>query len=141
MKKFALILTMLLTMGVYSFAENSEATKMERIEKNYVLKIGRKNFAKALKLSKNQLEEVNFTLDELEKNTMFANTMLTDESKERILANALKMNIRDMRLILKRRQYIEYLRLLNRTFINRNFDVTSICLKMEDNNGNDKKSF
>jgi hypothetical protein len=89
MKKYFIMLAMMLTMSVYSFAEESAATKMAETER-YELKINHRRLACVLDMSSDQMEMSNDIISELESDMMFAAVMNTDESRSAIVANAVK---------------------------------------------------
>jgi hypothetical protein len=125
MKKFFLMMVMMLTMSVYSFADESSATKMAETEK-YELKINHRRLAYVLNMSSDQIEMSNDIISELESDMMFASSMNTDESRNAIVRNAIKKNIKNMRYILNDTQYKKYLMLLNLTLEHRGFDIAQI---------------
>ena len=125
MKKFFLMMVMMLTMSVYSFAEDGNATKLTNTEK-YELKINHRSLACALDMSKDQMEMSDEIISEFEKDMVFASSMNTEESREKIVANAVKKNIKYMSYILNDKQYRKYLMLLNLTLVNRGFDICKL---------------
>ena len=125
MKKVFLMLVMMFTMSVYSFAEENEATKMAETER-YELKINHRRLACALDMSSDQMEMCGDIVSELENDMMFASVMETEESRNTIVANAVKKNIKYMHYILNDNQYKKYLMLLNLTLENRGFDIEKI---------------
>jgi hypothetical protein len=72
------------------------------------------------------MEMSNDIISELESDMMFAAVMNTDESRNAILRNAIKKNIKNMHYILNDAQYKKYLMLLNLTLEHRGFDITKI---------------
>jgi hypothetical protein len=125
MKKYFIMLVMMLTMRVYSFAEESTATKVAETEK-YELKINHRRLACVLDMSTDQMEMSNDIISELESDMIFASVMDTEESRNAIVANAVKKNIKYMHYILNDNQYKKYLMLLNLTLEHRGFDITKI---------------
>ena len=125
MKKYFIMLAMMLTMSVYSFAEESTATKMAETER-YELKINHRRLACTLEMSSDQIEMSEDIISELEKDMMFASVMTTEKSRNAIVKNAVNKNIKNMRYVLNSNQYKKYLMLLNLTLENRGFDVTKI---------------
>ena len=125
MKKYFIMLVMMLTMSVYSFAEESTATKIAETEK-YELKINHRKLAYILNMSSDQIEMSNDIISELESDMMFAAVMNTEESRNSIVANAVKKNIKNMHYVLNDAQYKKYLMLLNLTLEHRGFDITKI---------------
>ena len=125
MKKYFIMLVMMLTMSVYSFAEESTATKVAETEK-YELKINHRRLACVLDMSADQMEISEDIISELESDMMFAAVMDTEESRNSVVANAVKKNIKYMHYILNDSQYKKYLMLLNLTLEHRGFDMTKI---------------
>jgi len=125
MKKVFLMLVMMFTMSVYSFAEENEATKMAETER-YELKINHRRLACTLDMSKDQMEMYGDVISEFENDMMFASVMETEESRNTIVANAIKKNIKYMHYILNDNQYKKYLMLLNLTLENRGFNIEKI---------------
>ena len=125
MKKFFLMMVMMFTMSVYSFAEDNNATKLTNTEK-YELKVNHRRLACVLDMSKDQMEMSDEIISELERDMVFASCMNTEDSSEKIVANAVKKNIRYMSYILNDKQYRKYLMLLNLTLEHRGFDVYNI---------------
>lgn len=125
MKKYFIMLVMMLTMSVYSFAEENTATKMAETER-YELKINHRRLACILDMSSDQMEMSNDIISELERDMMFAAVMNTEKSRNAVVANAVKKNTKNMHYILNDAQYKKYLMLLNLTLEHRGFDITKI---------------
>jgi hypothetical protein len=125
MKKVFLMLVMMFTMSVYSIAEENEATKMAETER-YELKINHRRLACTLDMSSDQMEMCGDIVSELENDMMFASVMETEESRNTIVANAVKKNIKYMHYILNDNQYKKYLMLLNLTLEHRGFNIEKI---------------
>jgi len=125
MKKYFIMLVMMLSMSVYSFAEESTAIKMAETER-YELKINHRRLACVLDMSSDQMQISDDIISELESDMTFASTMNTDESRNAVVANAVKKNIKHMHYILNDAQYKKYLMLLNLTLEHRGFDITKI---------------
>ncbi len=77
-------------------------------------------------MSSDQMEISNDIISELESDMMFAAVMNTEESRNSIVANAVKKNIKNMHYVLNDAQYKKYLMLLNLTLEHRGFDITKI---------------
>ena len=112
-------------MSVHSFAEESTVTKMTETER-YELKINHRRLACVLDMSSDQMEMSNDIISELESDMMFAAVMNTEKSRNAVVANAVKKNIKYMHYILNDAQYKKYLMLLNLTLEHRGFDITKI---------------
>lgn len=119
------MMVMMLTMSVYSFAEDNSATNLAKTEK-YELKVNHRKLACALDMSKDQMEMSDEIISELEKDMVFASCMDTEDSSEKIVANAVKKNIRHMSYILNNKQYRKYLMLLNLTLEHKGFDICKL---------------
>lgn len=125
MKKFILILMVMLSMSIYSFAEDSNATKVDNIEK-YEFKINHRRLACVLDMSLDQVEMTEDIMHEFERDMYFASSVEGEESRERVVSNTVKKNIRYMGYVLNKEQYRIYLILLNLTLENRGFDLDKI---------------
>lgn len=123
MKKIVLMMVMLFTMSIYSFADDTTAAKVDNIEK-YDLKINHRKLVSFLDLEEDQVDIVDMFVSELESGILFASSMETEKSRNKILANAVNKNIMCMRSILNNDQYRKYLRLINLTLVNRGFDTS-----------------
>lgn len=123
MKKFLLMVVMMITMSANVFADDSNATNVTNTEK-FELKINHRRLACALDMSRDQMEMSDDIITELENDMIFASTMGSDESSNRVVANAVKKNIKYMHYILDEKQYKKYLLLLNLTLEHRGFDIT-----------------
>jgi len=118
MKKVFLMLVMMFTMSVYSFAEDNNATEIERVEK-YDIKVNTKRLAQFLDLSADQYEAVDAVINEFSSDMMFAGVECNETSRKAVTKNALNKNIKYMAYILNAEQYSKYLRVLNVTINNR----------------------
>ena len=118
MKKYFLMLVMLFTMSVYSFAEDNNATEIERIEKHNI-KVNTKKLANYLGLSQDQEEVVEVIEDEFSNDLMFAAVECSKESHNKVMNNLIEKNIKNMSYILNKEQYRKYLTVLNATISNR----------------------
>lgn len=125
MKKFILILVMMLSMSVYSFADDSNATKVDNIEK-YEFKINHRRLACVLDMSYDQMEITENIMREFERDMFFASSMETEESRNKVVSSTVQKNIKFMGYVLNKKQYHKYLILLNLTLQNRGFDLDKI---------------
>ena len=125
MKKFILILVMMLSMSVYSFADDSNATKVDNIEK-YEFKINHRRLACVLDMSSDQMEITEDIIREFERDMVFASSMETEESRNKVVSSTIQKNIKFMGYVLNKKQYHKYLILLNLTLQNRGFDLDKI---------------
>lgn len=121
MKKYVIMLVMLFTMSVYSFAEDNTATEVERIEK-YDIKVNTRKLASYLDLSSDQMDAVEVITDEFSKGLMFAATECGKNSRTKVTKNVIDNNLKHMSYVLNEKQYRKYLAVLNATIINREIE-------------------
>lgn len=122
MKKYLIMLVMLFTMSVYSFAEDSNATEIERIER-YNVKVNTKKLADYLELSSDQLDAVESVTNEFSNDLMFAAVQDGEVSRKAVTKNLIEKNVKYMSYILNKVQMHKYLTVLNATMNNRNITV------------------
>lgn len=118
MKKYFLMLVLMFTMSIYSFAEGNDATKIEKIEK-YDLKVNLRRLSTVLDLNADQIEPFKFVEDEFQKDLMFIATECNDENRKAVTTNAIEKHIKHMHYFLNDKQFKTYLVLLNATVNNR----------------------
>ena len=121
MKKVFLMLVMLFTMSVCSFAEDNNATETQRIER-YDIKVNTKKLADYLELTSDQFEAVECIADQFSKDMMFAAIECESGNCKTVTKNVLDKNIKDMSYVLNKEQYHKYLKVLNATITNRKIE-------------------
>jgi hypothetical protein len=109
-------------MSVYSFAEDNNATEIERIER-YNVKVNTKKLADYLQLSSDQFEAVETVTNEFSNDLMFAAVQNGETSRKAVTKNLIEKNIKHMSYILNKVQMHKYLTVLNATMNNRNIAV------------------
>jgi hypothetical protein len=119
MKKYFLMVVMLLTASVSMFAEDNNAAEIERINK-YNIRVNTSKLADCLQLTTDQIDAVETVSDELSNDMMFAATECNDKNRNAVTKNVVEKNIKHMSYILNGDQYRKYLTLLNVTLNNRN---------------------
>ena len=122
MKKVFLMVVMLFAMSVYSFAEDNNATEIERIER-YDIKVNTKRLGECLQLSTDQYDAVETVVDEFSNDMMFAAVECNNSNRGKVTKNAIDKNIKYMSYILNKDQYHKYLMILNATIRNRKIDI------------------
>lgn len=125
MKKVILILMMVFGLNICTFAEDNDVNNVNDIER-YDFKVNHRRLATTLEMSLDQMEMSETVLNELANDMLFASSMESDESKNKIVSNAVKKNIRYMGYILNKEQYKKYITLLNLTLQNKGFDLSKI---------------
>ena len=118
MKKVFLMLVMMFTMSVYSFAEDNNATEINNIEK-YDLKVNLRKLGSFLELDKDQMDGVESVEMELQNDLMFAAVECTRTNRMAVTKNAITKHIKHMNYILNKEQMRKYLTVLNATVRNR----------------------
>ncbi len=118
MKKYFIMLVMLFTMSVNIFAEDNNATEIERIER-YSVKVNANKLSKYLDLSSDQMDAVENVTDEFSNDLMFAAVQDSEPSRSMITKNLIEKNVKYMSYILNKNQMRKYLTVLNATMNNR----------------------
>ena len=118
MKKYFLMLVMLFTMSVNLFAEDNNATEIERIER-YDVKVNAKKLANYLQLSSDQFDAVETVVNEFSNDLMFAAVQDGEASRKAVTKNLIDKNVKYMSYILNEKQMHKYLIVLNATMNNR----------------------
>jgi hypothetical protein len=121
MKKVFLMLVMLFTMSVYSFAEDNNATEIERMEQ-YDIKVNNRRLANYLQLSEDQMESVEVVTKELTNDLKFAALECDESNRRKVTKNLIEKNIKHMSYILNKEQYHRYLVIFNATINNMKLD-------------------
>ena len=96
--------------------------KVENVEM-YRFDIHHKKLEKTLECASDQIDFVDYAIDEFEKDMLFAATVADSSSRNAVVKNAVDKNLRLMGMVLDKRQYRKYLTLINVTLINRGFNV------------------
>lgn len=122
MKKYFIMLVMLFTMSANLFAEDNNATEIERIER-YNVKVNTKKLANYLQLSSDQMDAVETVTNEFSNDLMFAAVQDGETSRKAVTKNLLEKNVKYMSYILNKVQMHKYLAVLNATMNNRNITV------------------
>lgn len=112
-------------MSIYSFADDSNATKVDNIER-YEFKFNHRRLACVLDMSLDQMEMSESIWNQFFNEMMLAATIENEESRDKSVSEAVKRNVRYMRYILNDEQYRKYLTLFNLTLQNRGFDISKI---------------
>ena len=116
MKKIVLTIVALMSMTM-TFAENESAANLNTTE-SYNMAVNMKMLAKALGLSKDQVESVAEVHKTFSAEMMFAAQYGKDE-RAKMMDKAINKDLAYMNYILNKDQYRKYLRLLNVTLVNR----------------------
>jgi hypothetical protein len=118
MKKVFLMLVMLFTINVAMFAEDNNATEIERIEK-YDIKVNNRKLANYLELNEDQMDAVEAVTTEFTNDLKFAAFECSDTNRKAVTKNLIDKNVKHMSYILNKEQYHKYLIVLNATLNNK----------------------
>jgi len=118
MKKYFLMLVMMFTMSVYSFAEDNNATEVNVIER-YDLKLNFRKLSSFLQLSSDQMDGMECVENEFKNDLMFAALECTKDNRSIVTKNAIDKHLKHVHYVLNEEQYKKYRIVLNATVINR----------------------
>ena len=118
MKKVILMLVMLFTMSMYSFAEDANANEVNVIEQ-YDLKVNLRKLGLFLQLSSDQMDGMTTVETEFQNDLMFAAVECTKENRKAVTKNAIDKHLQHVHYVLNKEQYRKYLIVLNATIKNR----------------------
>lgn len=122
MKKVFLMIVMLFAMSVSMFAEDNNATEIERVER-YDIKVNTKRLGDYLQLSTDQYDAVKTVVDEFSNDMRFAAVECGNVNRVKVTKNAVDKNLKYMSYILNKEQYHRYLTVLNATINNRKISI------------------
>lgn len=118
MKKYFVMLVMLFTMSVYSYAEDTNTNEVNNVEK-YDINVDIKKLGSFLQLTSDQEDGMKTVEVELHNDLLVASVETNDESRAKITKNAIEKHIKHAHYVLNDEQYHKYLRVLNVTLVNR----------------------
>jgi hypothetical protein len=100
------------------FAEDNNATEIERIEK-YDIKVNNRKLANYLELNEDQMAAVETVTTEFTNDLKFAAFECSDTNRKAVTKNLIDKNVKHMSYILNKEQYHKYLIVLNATLNNK----------------------
>lgn len=118
MKKVIMMLVMLFTIGMNSYANDNKIDVHTNFEK-YELKVDIDKLGFFLDLSSAQEKDMNEIEKELCNDLKFASSEADETSRDKIAKNAIDKHIKHVHCVLDNEQYHKYLKVLNVTLINR----------------------
>lgn len=118
MKKVILMLVMMFTMSMYSFAEDANANEVNVIER-YDLKVNLRKLGSFLQLSSDQMDGMETVETELQNDLMFVAVECTKDNRNAVAKNAIDKHLKHVHYVLNKEQYRKYLIVLNATIKNR----------------------
>ena len=126
MKKFFIMLALLLAVNTGVSARIADGTNNMEMVERFNLNVNHKKLAETLELDKEQIDFVDFAIDELENDMMFASTIENNDTQYGVLKSLVEKNMKLMRSFLTPKQYKKYSMLLNLTLVNRGFEVQKL---------------
>ena len=118
MKRLFLMMVIIFTMGVCTFAENNNTADVENIAK-YDLKINNRKLAVYLNLTTDQMDAGAEVSNEFTNDMKFAAVECNENNRKQVTKNVITKNVTHMRYILNNEQMRKYLKVLNVTMVNR----------------------
>lgn len=118
MKKVILVVAMLLATNLSVSAINSNSDNINSV-KAYDINVNINSLARYLDASKDQYELIDSIQNSFSDGLRRAAMMDTDDSRKKMVKNAIEYNTKNMSYVLTREQYRKYLRVLNQTVNNR----------------------
>lgn len=118
MKKYFLMVVMLFTMSLCSFAEDANTDEINKVER-YDIKINLRRLGTFLDLNTDQIESVESIENEFHNDLMFAAVENLKDTRISVTRNVINKHIKHMRYILNDEQMHKYLIVLNATVRNR----------------------
>ena len=115
MKKVIMMLVMMFTMSIASFAEDNNTAEIAK----YTLNVNVDKLANYLELTTDQVDAVETVVNELSRDLMFAAVECNNTNRVNVTKNAVIKNAKYMSYILNEKQYRKYLTVLNVTLVNR----------------------
>lgn len=125
MKKVLVMVMMLFTMSIGSYANESAINEELKIEK-YEFKVNHYRLANLFGLRFNQMKLYDYVLSTLEEDMEYARSIDDDKSRDIIVSEAYKKNLKWMHYVLDVKQYEKYKMMLNLTFENKGFNVEEL---------------
>ena len=117
MKKLFLMLVMMFTMNVVTFAEDAEASKVANVER-YDLKVNIKALSRYLQLNADQMDGVECVEHEFHNDLMLA-AVESDDVRHNVAKKAIEKHIKHMGYILNEKQFKKYVEVLKISIKNR----------------------
>ena len=120
MKKYFLMMVMMFTMSMSSFADGVTVTNENVNIERYTMNVNVNQLASYIGLEDgNKIEDLAFVEEELHNDLIFVATECNEMNRKIVAKNAIDKHLKNVRYILNGDQYRKYLRVLNATIINR----------------------
>ena len=103
MKKVFLVMVMLFTVSMHSFAEDANANEVNVVER-YDLSVNLRKLGSFLQLTSDQMDGVETVETEFQNDLMFAAVECTNGNRNAVAKNAIDKHVKHMRYILNKEQ-------------------------------------
>ena len=117
MKKLILSVALLLATGLTAYAEDTNSNNVNMVEA-YDIDININSLVRFLELSVDQVESVK-NIQEVFTESLRCAAVMNDNSREKMVKNAINYDLSNLKYILTDDQYKKYVRVLNVTLTNR----------------------
>lgn len=120
-----MIMALAFSMGAYADAKKMDIDNSVR--RAFEMSVNQTKLSQALDMTPSQVEETDSIMKKFSVNMAYAAQISNRQASNRIVANAVKENLKSMRRALQYEQFKKYRMLLNVTMRNKGFDIPEIC--------------
>ena len=142
MKKFLMMVALLLTVSTATFAGNDDVmineidnvptysyVNLSKVELNYDFNINYNKLSEYLKLNEKDFKNVKNTHDAFREGMLLASKAKNTVERDSLIKNSIDYEVRNMKMFLSDKQYRKFLRVFNTSLNNRGFIVTTNSFK------------
>lgn len=142
MKKFLMMVALMLTVSTATFAGNDDVmiseidnvptysyVNLSKVELNYDFNINYNKLFKYLKLNERDFKNVKNTHDAFREGMLLASKAQNRVERDSLIKNSIDYEVRNMKMFLSDKQYRKFLRVFNTSLNNRGFIVTTNSFK------------
>ena len=142
MKKFLMMVALMLTVSTATFAGNDDVmiseidnvptysyVNLSKVELNYDFNINYNKLFKYLKLNERDFKNVKNTHDAFREGMLLASKAQNRVERDSLIKNSIDYEVRNMKMFLSDKQYRKFLIVFNTSLNNRGFIVTTNSFK------------